>query len=196
MSLPADPPSTASWPRSFLALAPDAATRAQLGAIPALPGAKPTHVDDLHLTLAFIGAITDAQRHSLAEALPGLAAQLGPLPPLAPLGIDTWPSPARPRVRVALYALPDPLRRLVAEVQTTLLAAELPIDTRPFRPHVTLARFTRGAEPISGADAPLPHAARFASLGLYCRSDAAGGARYACLASVALREAPPSRPLR
>jgi 2'-5' RNA ligase len=181
-----DSPAGAPWARSFIALAPDAATRAQLAALPALPDARPTHVDDLHLTVAFIGAISDAQRHLLASGLPRLVARMGPMPALAPLGIDAWPSRDRPRVRVALYALPDALAGLVGRVQAALAAADLPIDTRPFRPHITLARFARGAEACATADAPLLHAARLASLGLYCRSDAPGGARYACLACVPL----------
>jgi 2'-5' RNA ligase len=177
-----------AWPRSFLALAPDRATRARLAAVPIRPRSTPTHIDDLHLTLAFIGGISDAQRHLLAGALPALAEDIGPIPPLAPLGVDAWPSPDRPRVWVALYALPDPLRRLVETVQRLLATADLPVDTRPFRPHVTLARFARGAGQIAPAtDIHLDGAATFHALGLFCRADSPGGARYATLASVPLR---------
>lgn len=182
-----DSSADASWPRSFIALAPDAVTRARLAQLPTLPRSKPIHIDDLHLTLAFIGAISEAQRRTLADALPALASAAGPIPPLAPMGIDAWPSPDRPRVRVAVYALPEALGQLVAQVQAVLSAAGLPVDPRPFRPHITLARFARGADAITAAsDPPLEHAAHVDALGLFCRSDALDGPRYASLAAVPL----------
>ncbi|WP_187395188.1 RNA 2',3'-cyclic phosphodiesterase [Pigmentiphaga aceris] len=179
------------WPRSFLALAPNAATRAHLASVPALPGVKPTQVEDLHLTLAFIGAISEPQRHALAAALPALAELARSIPLLAFTGFEVWPVPDRPRVWVAAYTLPDPMRKLVEQIQAVLTRAGLPVDGRPFRPHITLARFPRTAQ---ACDVPMrptrDHPAQVDEIGLYCRTATQDGPRYMALARVPLTDAP------
>lgn len=186
MSDAADDSQVDAWPRSFLALSPDAATRGQLAGLPSLDGVQPTLIDDLHLTLAFIGAISDAQRQVLAAALPALATQAKQIPQLEPTGFETWPIPEKPRVWVAAYALPDALRQLIAQVKTVLTDAGLPVDGRPFRPHITLARFARGAVATAPSPARLEHAAQVEAIGLYCRTATRDGPRYMTLASVPL----------
>lgn len=176
-----------TWPRSFLALSPDARTRRHLASLPSLDGVQRTHIDDLHLTLAFIGAISHAQRQMLADALPTLATLAKQIPQLGPTGFETWPLPEKPRVWVAAYALPDALRQLVAQVHAVLTDAGLPVDGRPFRPHITLARFARGAVAADASPAPLEHPAQVEAIGLYCRTAARDGPRYMTLASVPLR---------
>ena len=186
MSDAADAAQVDAWPRSFLALSPDAATRRQLAALPSLDGVQPTHIDDLHLTLAFIGAISNAQRQVLAAALPTLATQAKQIPQLGPTGFETWPIPEKPRVWVAAYALPDALRQSVIQVQAVLADAGLPVDGRPFRPHITLARFARNAVAAAPSPARLEHPARVEAIGLYCRTTSRDGPRYMTLASVPL----------
>jgi 2'-5' RNA ligase len=186
MSAPTEDSQVDAWPRSFLALSPDAGTRKQLASLPSLTGVQPTHVDDLHLTLAFIGAISDAQRQALANALPTLATQAKQIPQLGPTGFETWPVPEKPRVWVAAYALPDALRLLVAQVHAVLTDAGLPVDGRPFRPHITLARFSRGATAAAPSSARLEFPARVESIGLYCRTATRDGPRYMTVASVPL----------
>jgi len=186
MCAAAEEPQVDAWPRSFLALAPDAATRKQLASVPSLDGVQPTHIDDLHLTLAFIGSISDAQRQVLADALPALATLAKQIPPLEPTGFETWPTPEKPRVWVAAYALPDALRELVAQVHTVLTGADLPVDARPFRPHITLARFPRGAVAAASSPAQLEHPAQVETIGLYCRTATRDAPRYMTLASVPL----------
>ena len=186
MSGAADASPVDAWPRSFLALSPDAGTRRQLASLPTLDGLQPTHIDDLHLTLAFIGAISDAQRHVLAAALPALATLARQIPQLGPTGFETWPMPEKPRVWVAAYVLPDALRQLVAQVKHVLTDAGLPVDGRPFRPHITLARFARGAVAAASSPARLEHPAQVEAIGLYCRTALRDGPRYMTLASVPL----------
>src|SRR5690606_29007465 len=107
---------------------------------------------DLHLTLAFLGGLTDLQREELANTLPALAPAL---PELSFTGVEIWPGPQRARVQVATFALPEALKELVQRLNPLLVDMGLPVDSRPFRPHVTLARFAHGRS-ASGTDMDSP----------------------------------------
>jgi 2'-5' RNA ligase len=170
--------------RCFIALAPAHASRADLAALAPPPGAAPVHPDDLHLTLAFLGATTPAQQQAIAAALPGLAQALDEL---APLGTDVWPKPAAPRMWVAKFALASDLRRMVLGVNAMVAGLRLPLDARPYVPHITLARFDKGASPQAGGNsgAALPPA-RLTELVLYASTHASSGPRYRPLARAAL----------
>lgn len=166
--------------RCFIALGPDAPTRRRLeGLAKSLPAPARLHPADLHLTIAFLGALTAECEAGLHDALRPLARRL---PDLAFTSLELWPSPARPRVAVAGYALPDGLRQLVAETQAILTGMALPVESRPFRPHVTLARFKHGQPAPSPSPQPagVPPA-RFETLGLYCGAPAGSAVRYAAL---------------
>jgi 2'-5' RNA ligase len=175
---------TLSAQRCFIALAPAHASRADLAAIAPPAGASAVHPDDLHLTLAFLGATTPAQQQAIAAALPGLAQALDEL---APLGTDVWPKPTAPRMWVAKFALASDLRDMVMGVNALVAGLRLPLDTRPYVPHITLARFDRGAQLPNGANgaAALPPA-RLAELILYASTQASDGPRYRPLARAAL----------
>jgi 2'-5' RNA ligase len=134
--------------RLFLALWPGVATRAALvrcrDAI-APEGAAPTADARLHLTLHFIGDV-DAQR------VPDLQRALRVPMHRFELVLDRvsrWPGGAlvleSGAPAVALLELHEALR-------DALLAAGVPVERRPFRPHVTLARHAPPGEPA----APVP----------------------------------------
>jgi 2'-5' RNA ligase len=139
--MPASPPSL----RLFLALWPDAA------ALDALvewqsrcrwpDAARPTPRDHLHVTLHFLGQVPSERLPDLVRRLATPAAASGPF--ALPLDrASTWhggiavvePSSAPP-------ALVDWHVRLAGLLE----AAGLPIESRPYRPHVTLARHAGGA---------------------------------------------------
>jgi 2'-5' RNA ligase len=182
-----DASSPASWPRCFIALAPDAATRRLMAGLPAMADARQVHLDDLHLTLAFVGAISDTQRQVLTDALPDLAALASPLPPLESTGLEAWPTEERARVWVATFALPDALRQLVDRVHEIVTAASLPVERRPFRPHITVARFAKGGISVDAQPALPAHVARVEGIGLYTRQatprSGPDGPHYVALAS-------------
>ena len=56
--------------RAFVALVPDAASRNALHALPVTRGARRTMSAQLHVTLAFIGAIERERCNALAARLP------------------------------------------------------------------------------------------------------------------------------
>lgn len=160
------PESAAPWRRCFLALAPDTATRDALAAAPLPASVQAAAPDDLHLTLAFLGAVTPAQGQSLIQALPHLARKL---PPLPFQHNATWPNTDAPRVEVACYAFAPELQALLSDTHAVLRQLGLPIEARPFRPHVTLGRYPRHATPVAGQQPAIlmPPTARFTAIGLY-----------------------------
>jgi RNA 2',3'-cyclic 3'-phosphodiesterase len=128
--------------RLFVALWPDADGRAQLAACrdrwrwPAT--ARPVATDDLHATLHFIGSFP---RERIAELRMGLAEVEAEAPILRPKGSGLW------RGGIAVLTLQADLH-LVAlheRVGAALVASGVVLETRPFTPHVTLARRAVGA---------------------------------------------------
>lgn len=181
----AEPSQTASaqgWQRCFIALVPDAATCDALSAIPVPTTARRVPYEQLHLTVTFIGALSDEQG---AELIDALLRQTVPLKPAAVTHIEHWPRASHPRLTVATLAMSDELVALDWRVRSAMIELQLPVDARAFRPHVTLARFRREAAAVGHA----PHVpegllARFESLTLYSSTLARSGARYRGLASV------------
>jgi RNA 2',3'-cyclic 3'-phosphodiesterase len=137
--------------RWFLALWPDPEARAALAArlsdlIP--HGARATHPEDLHLTLAFLGPLSSETLGCVERAADEVRCS-----PFA-LEIDSVGYFARARVLwCGPSSPPDALSALVADLQGRLAACGLPADPRPYRPHMTIAR--RAHAPAS-ADWPSP----------------------------------------
>jgi RNA 2',3'-cyclic 3'-phosphodiesterase len=182
------------WNRCFIALVPDAATRDAFAAMPLDVAARRVPIDQLHLTLAFLGSVPQEKGAPLAAALPSVVAAL---PALTIERLEYWPSRAHPRLAVLAFSASDELIALEARVRALVAGFGLPIDDhRPFRPHVTLARLSRDAKPIvstphagerrrlrsEGADAD-QEPSRFDALTLYSSTLARRGARYRPLAS-------------
>lgn len=168
------------WQRSFIALAPDDAARDALARIPVPAPLRPLQRADLHLTLAFLGGLSPEQRTRLEHELAGLPAGV---PPLRGAGLVYWPNASRVRVLVATFESNDAISNLLAQIKLKLPDLGLPVEHRPFRPHITLARPARGkpAQASSLPSAEAPRTAGFAGLGLYARSDTPGALRYQTL---------------
>lgn len=193
------------WHRCFIALSPDAATRDALAAMPVVSAAaRRVSIDQLHMTVAFLGSVPPEKGARLAAHLNSVVA---PLPTQRAEHAEYWPSAAHPRLVVVPFTAGDGLGELEARVRALVAALELPIDDhRPFRPHITLARFARTARPAREAAggrgrspavsppaaapasslgaAALPVTPRFDTLTLYSSTLARHGARYRALASV------------
>jgi RNA 2',3'-cyclic 3'-phosphodiesterase len=177
---------TDQWRRCFVALAPDEPSRDALAALDVPPNARRVPYAQLHLTVAFIGAMSFVQGEALARRLAEHAVPpLSPFPPAPVTKIECWPGRAQPRLMVAVLAMSEAFTALDSGVRSLMSEVGLPLDARAFRPHITLARFTRDAHgaPAAGGGEALP-SLRFASLVLYSSTLARQGARYEALASV------------
>jgi 2'-5' RNA ligase len=125
--------------RLFFALWPDPATRAALAEATryahALYGGRATRIDTLHLTLRFLGDVAPARIAPLCAGAAGIRARAFTL---AFDHMDCWR-----HNRIACLGAsetPTPLAELVAELETLAIALGLSPQTRPYRPHITLAR--------------------------------------------------------
>jgi 2'-5' RNA ligase len=135
--------------RLFVAAYPPVATaRAALAAIGRLDLAphRPTPLEQIHLTLCFIGDIPardlDAVRESVERSAAGLPAFT-----LTPRRLITLPHRGRPRL-VALETDTQPtLLELVRRLAKRLARRVREEPTDRFLPHLTLCRFTHSADP-------------------------------------------------
>ena len=139
--------------RLFFALWPEGEVRDALRAWQkgCLSGnVRPTHRDDLHLTVHFLGQV-DAGR---IDRLLALADQVHV--PRFDLVLDRLGHFARPRVLWAGPAtVPAELRNLHADLASGLRDCGFEPESRPYRPHVTLARKVRERPEV--ADLPAIH---------------------------------------
>jgi RNA 2',3'-cyclic 3'-phosphodiesterase len=102
-------------------------------------GARWTRPDDIHLTLKFLGNISDAQTGQIADSLNGL----GPLEPftIEVKGFGFFPHAGRPRVFWAGLAAPPALAVLAGRVEAEMEKLGFAREKRAYSPHLTLARF-------------------------------------------------------
>jgi RNA 2',3'-cyclic 3'-phosphodiesterase len=162
--------------RLFFALWPDEAVRAQLRAAQdALPrrGGRPVHVEDIHVTLAFLGPVEAERRACMEAAAAGVRGEA------FELVIDRqgyWP---RPRVAwCAPAAIPEPLRTLVQRLNRALEPCGFEPERRAYSPHVTLFRDSRAVP-----EGPLERSVRWPcrEFVLVASANVPGGPRYRVL---------------
>lgn len=104
---------------------------------PALRWVQP---QGIHLTLKFLGDVPPSRLPAIQSALAGVAAQHAPFN-LAARDLGVFPSPSRPNVLwVGLVGDLPHLHRLRDAVETAIAPLGYPTESRPFHPHLTLAR--------------------------------------------------------
>lgn len=179
--------------RCFLALLPDAATRALLvrgregleratsGAARGMHWIEP---EALHLTLRFLGTSGSAQIVYLARTLPTLA---GGLPAFAARRYGVWPNRARPRLLVLELEADPTLSALARACEAHARTAGYAADQREFRAHVTLARLRPGC--AFGILPKPPASIGFDAVALMQSNPARSAASYRELARVPLPRA-------
>jgi 2'-5' RNA ligase len=128
--------------RLFVALWPDLATRDRLVELQAQarwsPQARLTTPDHLHLTLHFIGGMPRDQIPLIATALDGPA----PAVEFNLSQTDVWLNGAAVVEPDSWPAVLDALHQRLGQA---LQQCDVALDTRPWRPHVTLARKAVGS---------------------------------------------------
>lgn len=142
------------------------------------PSVRRVAVDNLHVTLAFLGQRNSDDAVAAGALLPGLAR---PLPRLRTAGA-LWLPPRRPGVLTVALEAAEALAALQAELVAGLESAiGFEAGRRRFHPHVTVGRVARGTR-IDTRDALEPPAPdlRFAAraLTLYRSHTRPQGARY------------------
>jgi 2'-5' RNA ligase len=125
--------------RVFVALHPSEPAREALAALAGrMPGARWTPPDRLHLTLRFVGDVSDDQLQAVREALARVDVARFPL---GVEGVGRFPPRGRPAVIWAGVGRAHPfLLRLRQQVDDRLLASGVPFALTPFLPHFTVAR--------------------------------------------------------
>jgi RNA 2',3'-cyclic 3'-phosphodiesterase len=141
--------------RLFVALVPPAEAVAELAAavdpLRATPGLRWTRPEQWHVTLAFLAEVEDRTRASLTPRLERVARRHAPLT-LALAGGGRFG-------KQVLWTRVDgdrlALRRLADAVRAAARRCGLPVDARPYRPHLTLARAGRPAPDLAPLAAAL-----------------------------------------
>ena len=105
----------------------------------ASPGARWTEPEGIHLTLKFLGEISDGKVREVTAAL----RKLGEFEPFAirVKGFGFFPDLRRPRVFWVGIDESENLDRLAGEVDKAMGATGFAREERTFRPHLTMARF-------------------------------------------------------
>ena len=124
--------------RLFIAIElPDELKKQLEGMRTHIPGSRWVPLEQIHLTLAFVGYVNDATLDLLTGALATIKA---PGFNLCFSGTGCFPDHRRPRV-LWVGLEPEPLLNSLAFlVREAVLECNIPQEERPFSPHITLGR--------------------------------------------------------
>ena len=130
--------------RLFVALEVPAAVRENLASLlqtlrAVSPQIRWVRLENLHVTLKFIGEVPQAKLEGIRGALGGV--QSGQPVTLEFRGLGFFPNEKHPRVLWAGILASPNLKALAADIDGALEKLDIPREQRPFSPHLTLARF-------------------------------------------------------
>jgi len=107
-----------------------------------------TRPENLHLTLHFLDEINDAQAELIKAELEKIAAEYDKVN--VSLGeIDAFPDLKNPRTIVIGIRGGEILEKIQKKIGFEMKRFNLPVDTRPWKPHVTLGRVKTGLAKIT-----------------------------------------------
>jgi len=131
------------------------ALRAVLAYLRPLANLRWSPVENLHITTKFIGEWPEARVAELRSALRQVA--MAPIE-IAIRGLGWFPNQKRPRVFYAGVESPPELGALAVATERALASIGVPVEDRPYRPHLTLARVkdTAPLNALNNAIANLP----------------------------------------
>ena len=116
---------------------------------------KPIAAENLHITLKFLGETDTSWIDRTCELLDNVASQVTAFD-ITLQGLGAFPKPSRPSVVWTGIIPPETISKLAAAVEQKLSTFGFASETRPFHPHVTLARVK--ARPPQGLTAFIDHA--------------------------------------
>lgn len=100
---------------------------------------KVVSVDHLHLTLKFLGDTEEGLVSEIVSAMREASAGVAPFT-VRVKGTGAFPNLSRPNVLWVGLEGGEPLARMAKSLDESLTALGFPRETRPWSPHVTLAR--------------------------------------------------------
>ncbi|MBO9130880.1 RNA 2',3'-cyclic phosphodiesterase [Bacillus sp. 165] len=101
------------------------------------------HWEDYHITLAFLGSAPPSSLHTIQQELEKAVYKWKPFS-LQLQGLRTFGTSERPRVLWVDVKHSKELFTLQREVHTICEEAGVSLETRPYRPHITVARRWKG----------------------------------------------------
>ncbi|QDU36581.1 2'-5'-RNA ligase [Maioricimonas rarisocia] len=111
---------------------------------------KPVSADNLHVTLKFFGDVPREQTAAIGRTLQEVTASVEAFE-VTLKGLGAFPHPGRPSVIWAGMDEAEPLIQLAAELEDQLESQGFVRESRPFHPHLTLARIkARPPESLRG----------------------------------------------
>ncbi len=130
--------------RLFVGLGLPEGLAARLATLEAgLPGAQWVLPENMHLTLRFIGEVTENDAADIDEMLAGISA---PGFDLHLQGVGTFGEGHKTRAVWVGLVPSAPLAHLQTKVESACVRGGQPPEGRKFSPHVTLARFNHAAD--------------------------------------------------
>jgi len=103
-------------------------------------------VDNMHLTLKFLGEIPHRQIDPLSSAIQVQARSCIPFD-MELRGLGAFPDPKRPRVLFLRIQAPVELESLAQKIDSVVTRLGYPPEARGFQPHLTVGRVKQAADP-------------------------------------------------
>ncbi|WP_110927266.1 RNA 2',3'-cyclic phosphodiesterase [Bacillus massiliglaciei] len=116
------------------------------------PFKKWLHPADYHITLAFLGDAPHTKREEALQLTESALADTAAFP-VTTAGIGLFGRKEQPRILWAGVEAEPRLAEVRDRVYQACLQAGFELDSRPFNPHITLARKYAGQQPFSLEDA-------------------------------------------
>lgn len=130
--------------RLFIAISIPPSIKAEIAGLGrAIPGARQVPVEQMHLTLKFIGEVEGSRLLDIQGALTEVS--LGKFS-LGLRGVGTFPTRGTPRILWAGVQPTDKLTVLRQAIEKKLAEIDIPREKQKYSPHLTLARLN--APPI------------------------------------------------
>ncbi|QDT53649.1 2',5' RNA ligase family [Caulifigura coniformis] len=150
---------------------------------------KITPADKFHLTLKFLGDTRRSQFDDIAAALRKASSSVS-RHAIEIVGLGAFPKSARPAVVWAGVRPAGEIERLAAILDRLLEPLGFVPETRPYHPHLTLARVkgdAAGLEEVIEANRETPYGSATAAVAELFQSELTpGGSRYTSLATAEL----------